>query len=70
MEQARADGLDINDVDGLRVNGTDGWWLLRASNTENALVVRCESGDADGLGRLKAAVSGYLADAGVTTGEI
>ena len=70
MEQARADGLDINDVDGLRVNGADGWWLLRASNTENALVVRCESGNADGLGRLKAVVSGYLADAGVTTGEI
>ncbi len=70
MERARADGLDINDVDGLRVNGADGWWLLRASNTENALVVRCESGDADGLERLKAAVSGYLADADVTTGEI
>ena len=70
MEQARADGLDINDVDGLRVTGTDGWWLLRASNTEHALVVRCESSDADGLKRLKAAVSVYLADAGVTTGEI
>ena len=71
MEQARADGLDINDVDGLRVNGADGWWLLRASNTENALVVRCESVNADGLERLKDAVSGYLADAGVaTTGEI
>ena len=25
------------------MNGPDGWWLLRASNTEAALVVRCES---------------------------
>ena len=63
-------GARVSTVDGVRVDTPEGWWLLRASNTEHALVVRCESGDADGLKRLKAAVSGYLADAGVTTDEI
>ncbi len=67
LAQAKADNLSINEVDGLRVNGPDGWWLLRASNTEAALVVRCESDNEDGLDRLKAAVSGYLSCAGVTT---
>lgn len=66
LSQARAANLDINDVDGLRVNGPDGWWLLRASNTENALVARCESQDQAGLDRLKATVVEYLAAAGVT----
>jgi len=66
LAQAKADELSINEVDGLRVNGPDGWWLLRASNTEAALVVRCESESEAGLERLKAAVTGYLSRAGVT----
>jgi phosphomannomutase len=66
LSQARAANLDINDVDGLRVSGPDGWWLLRASNTENALVVRCESQDQEGLERLKSTVVTYLSAADVT----
>jgi phosphomannomutase len=65
LSQARAANLDINDVDGLRVSGPDGWWLLRASNTENALVIRCESQDQEGLERLKATVVSYLSTANV-----
>ena len=33
----------IIDVDGLRVQSEDGWWLLRASNTQPCIVLRCES---------------------------
>ena len=36
---------DLNDVislDGLRIKNTYGWWLIRASNTEEALVIRFE----------------------------
>ena len=66
LAQARSANLDINDVDGLRVSGPDGWWLLRASNTENALVVRCESQDQEGLERLKGTVVAYLSAANVT----
>ena len=35
--------ININDIDGLRVSENDGWWLIRASNTQPAIVVRCES---------------------------
>ncbi len=44
---------DFSDVDGVRVNTADGWWLLRASNTQPMLVARCEARDAAGLERLK-----------------
>ena len=33
----------IIDIDGLRVESEDGWWLLRASNTQPCIVLRCES---------------------------
>ena len=39
----------IIDVDGLRVQSEDGWWLLRASNTQPCIVLRCESISKDGL---------------------
>jgi phosphomannomutase len=41
------------DIDGVRVSTPDGWWLLRASNTQAALVARCESPTRDGLSRLQ-----------------
>lgn len=44
--------LDVNDIDGVRVNTENGWWLLRASNTQNVLVFRAESQTAKGLERL------------------
>ena len=34
---------DISYVDGIRVNLTYGWWLIRASNTQPAIVIRCEA---------------------------
>ena len=70
LEMGRTDGLALNEVDGLRVSGDDGWWLLRASNTEDALVVRCESQDETGLNRLKETVSDYLDKAGVDYSSI
>jgi len=56
---------DVSTVDGIRVKTDDGWWLLRASNTQNVLVVRCESTTAEGLERLKAEVAGRLKERGV-----
>ena len=55
----------VDDTDGVRVLGPDGWWLLRASNTQNVLVVRCESETEDGLERLKETVAAQLASCGV-----
>lgn len=39
----------IIDIDGVRVVNKDGWWLVRASNTQPALVIRCESSTKTGL---------------------
>jgi phosphomannomutase len=50
----KAAGAEINDCDGVRVLTDDGWWLLRASNTQDVLVARCESATDEGLERLKA----------------
>ena len=60
-----AQRADVNDIDGVRVTTPDGWWLLRASNTQPVLVVRCEAADEAGLGRLKAAVREALAPSGI-----
>jgi phosphomannomutase len=58
-------GATVSDIDGVRVSTRDGWWLLRASNTQDVLVARCESGTADGLERLKSALGNELAASGV-----
>jgi len=55
----------VIDIDGVRVQTGDGWWLLRASNTQPVLVARCESGSEEGLVRLKAALSETLRACGV-----
>ena len=60
-----ARGADVNDCDGVRVKTDDGWWLLRASNTQEVLVARCESATAAGLERLKAALVAELEKSGV-----
>ncbi|MCW9039741.1 MAG: phosphomannomutase/phosphoglucomutase [Rhodospirillales bacterium] len=62
-------GNDVNDADGVRVGNDDGWWLLRASNTQAVLVARCEASSAEGLERLKAIVAGQLGQSGVAVPE-
>lgn len=58
-------GLDVNDVDGARALIHDGWWLIRASNTEASLVLRCESKSEDGLAKIKESIFGLLKRRGV-----
>ena len=64
-----ASGADVNDIDGVRVTTPDGWWLLRASNTQDVLVARAESSDQAGLDRLLADVDAQLAASGLERGE-
>ncbi len=54
----------INDVDGVRVTSARGWWLLRPSNTEGALVARCEGRTESDLDRLLDQLNEQLALAG------
>ena len=61
----RAARADVNDIDGVRVLTPDGWWLLRASNTQAVLVARAEARDEAGLDRLKAALSEQLLASGL-----
>ncbi len=64
-----AEGADMIEIDGVRVRTADGWWLLRASNTQDVLVARCESGDKAGLARLAAALTAQLAASGLEAPE-
>ena len=59
------EGAKFSDIDGVRVSTKDGWWLLRASNTQPVLVARCEAADDAGLERLKVELKAALAAAGV-----
>ena len=52
-ERLRKAGAEMTDIDGVRVRTSDGWWLLRASNTQAVLVARAESATPEGLARLK-----------------
>jgi phosphomannomutase len=60
-----AEGAEVNAIDGVRVTTDDGWWLLRASNTQAVLVARAEARDQAGLERLKQQISAKLRAAGV-----
>ncbi|MCK0069547.1 phosphoglucomutase/phosphomannomutase PgmG [Kordiimonas laminariae] len=58
-------GANMSTVDGVRVQTEDGWWLLRASNTQAVLVARCEALSEEGLERLKVALVAALKASGV-----
>lgn len=40
---SQQEGVKIIDIDGVRVEYPYGWWLLRASNTQNCLTIRMEA---------------------------
>lgn len=65
-ERLRQAAAEMAEIDGVRVRTADGWWLLRASNTQDVLVARAESTTPDGLARLTAALSKQLAASGVS----
>jgi phosphomannomutase len=68
LDRLAADGADVDRTDGARVSTTDGWWLLRASNTQDVLVARAEAKDQAGLDRLVAQIDAQLALSGVERG--
>ena len=55
----------VYDIDGVRVESKEGWWLIRASNTQAALVARCESDNENGLLLLKKQVRDHLTASGI-----
>ncbi|WP_076071980.1 phosphoglucomutase/phosphomannomutase PgmG [Sphingomonas montana] len=61
-----ATGAAVDTTDGVRVTTPDGWWLLRASNTQDLLVARAEGRDQPGCDRLVAELNRQLAASGAS----
>jgi phosphomannomutase len=64
-ERLAASGAKVSDIDGVRVTGKGGWWLLRASNTQAVLVARAEADTDANLEALKAELAGQLQKSGL-----
>src|SRR3954452_10369001 len=64
-DRLSAAGAKVDATDGVRVSTADGWWLLRASNTQDVLVGRGEAADESALDRLVDQVDEQLAKSGV-----
>jgi phosphomannomutase len=60
-----ARGVDVVGIDGVRVTTPAGWWLLRASNTQDVLTARAEAGTQADLDALLATIDAELAVSGV-----
>jgi len=69
LARLAASGAEVDRTDGARVLTDDGWWLPRASNTQDVLVARAEAKDEAALDRLMAAIDEQLALSGVVRGE-
>ena len=67
-ERLAGSDAEVNDTDGVRVTTPDGWWLLRASNTQDVLVARAESSSEAGLARLIEQIDRQLAASGLERG--
>ncbi len=61
----KQEGASVSDIDGVRVQTPEGWWLLRASNTQAVLVARCEASSEAGLEVLKGALARQLEASGL-----
>src|SRR5262249_34501041 len=55
---------DVVDIDGVRVNFKDGWGLVRASNTQPALVLRFEAQSPARLAEIRGMFEGKLKELG------
>jgi len=64
-ERLKKEENKIIDIDGVRVEDEDGWFLMRASNTQNQLTCRAESISEEGLRRLIAIIEDQLSLSGV-----
>ena len=61
----KTSSTNVTLIDGVRVRLDDGWWLVRASNTEAALVARAEGKTPAILERLIKDIESALSAAGL-----
>lgn len=60
-DQLTKQGDHFIDIDGVRVTTDNGWWLVRASNTQSILVARCEAYTQEQLPHLIRHMTSFLA---------
>lgn len=68
LARLESEGATVDRTDGARVTTADGWWLLRASNTQDVLVARAEGRSEAGLDRLVAQIDDQLGRSGIVRG--
>ncbi len=59
-------GTEYCDIDGVRVRTENGWWLCRASNTQNCITMRFEANTQQNLQAMIQSVQDILAQYGVS----
>jgi len=57
---------EIIDIDGIRYQTDKGWWLMRASNTQNCIVARVEANSNEALEQLSAHLEASLQSVGLS----
>lgn len=62
QDQLRKAKVKFNDIDGVRAMDENGWWLIRASNTQAVLVARCEAKSESKLENLKNSLTEVLVE--------
>ncbi len=60
IERLSKENLKVISIDGVRVENNEGWWGIRASNTENALTVRAEALSEESLKKMKKNIENQL----------
>lgn len=61
----RKEGKAFSDIDGVRLENEFGWWLIRASNTQEIIVIRIEADSQTYFQNLIAQVENYLLKIGI-----
>ncbi len=64
-EKLNQQKVEFIDIDGVRVHKEYGWWLARASNTQGAIIVRCEANTEDGLEHIIAELNDLISEFGL-----
>ncbi|NLO10981.1 MAG: phosphomannomutase/phosphoglucomutase [Candidatus Cloacimonetes bacterium] len=59
-DEFKAENYDVNDIDGARITFSDGWGLVRASNTTPVLVTRYEATSEARMKEIQALIEGKI----------
>ncbi len=59
-EKLQNQQVEFVDIDGIRVSNEKGWWLIRSSNTQNAISLRAEANKEEYMKQILEEVSLYL----------